>query len=267
MRSPARPPPRGAATGPRRSASNVLDDRAVLAGRVGIRIRQPGRARAGGGSGCPRLSTSAARSPCSAIRPWSNTITSSTMSSVDRRWAMTNVVRPFISSPTASAMRRSVSGSTRAVASSRTTRSGSRSHTRARASSWACPADSPAPPAPSGRSIPASTSASSPACRSACSTSASVGPRVEQRDVVADRPLEQLDLLGHEGDTAAQLGERDVGDRHPAEGDAAVGRLDESEQQPRERRLAAAGAPDDPDRTTAGDRHVDVVEDRLDPSS
>ena len=42
-----------------------------------------------------------------------------------------------------------------------------------------------------------------------------------------------------------------------------VGRLDEAQQQPGERRLAAAGAADDADRAAGGDVEVDVVEDRL----
>ena len=121
------------------------------------------------------VSTSAVRSPCSTIRPWSNTMISSTMSRVDRRWAMMNVVRPTISWLTAAEICCSVAGSTRAVASSRTTRSGLRSHTLASASSWACPADRPAPPAPSGRCTPPSTRTSRPTARSASSTAASVG--------------------------------------------------------------------------------------------
>ena len=84
--------------------------------------------------------------------------------------------------------------------------------------------------------------------------------RVEQGDVVADRALEQLDLLRHEGDPPAQLGHRDVGDRNTAEPHGAAGRLDEAQQQPGERGLAAAGAADDADRAAAADDDVDVVE-------
>ncbi len=42
-----------------------------------------------------------------------------------------------------------------------------------------------------------------------------------------------------------------------------MGRLDESQQQPGERRLAAAGASDDPDGPATGDVDIDVVENRL----
>ena len=62
---------------------------------------------------------------------------------------------------------------------------------------------------------------------------------------------------------AAQLGHRNVGDRYPTEGHRAVRRLDESQQQPGERRLAAAGASDDADGPTTGDVDIDVVENRL----
>ena len=92
--------------------------------------------------------------------------------------------------------------------------------------------------------------------------------RVVQRDVVADRALEQLDLLGHERDAlgaARAIGMSAIG--NPAELELALGRLDEAEQQARERRLAAAGASDDADRPAAGDRDVDVVEDRSASSS
>ena len=58
------------------------------------------------------------------MRPWSNTMTSSTIRSVDSLWAMMNVVRPSISWATAASRRCSVTGSMRAVASSSTTRSG-----------------------------------------------------------------------------------------------------------------------------------------------
>ena len=64
-------------------------------------------------------------------------------------------------------------------------------------------------------------------------TSMSRRRRVEQRDVVADRAFEQLDLLGHERDAAAQLGQRDVGDRHAAE-------LDDARSSPRRGAAAVA---------------------------
>ena len=205
------------------------------------------------------VSTSADRSPCSTIRPWSNTRISSTMSSVDSRWAMMNVVRPTISWLTAAEICCSVAGSTRAVASSRTTRSGLRSHTLARASSWACPADRPAPPAPSGRSHRRrSTSTSRPTARSASSTAASVGAGSYSVTLSRTVPSNSSTSWGTERDATSQLGHRDVGDRHAAELEPALGRLDEAEQEARERRLAAAGAADDADRAATGDRETSM---------
>ena len=63
---------------------------------------------------------------------------------------------------------------------------------------------------------------------------------VEQRDVVADRAADQLDLLGHERDATPQVGQRDVADRHAAEQHRAGSGVDETEHEPAERRLAAA---------------------------
>ena len=80
---------------------------------------------------------------------------------------------------------------------------------------------------------------------------------------VADRPLEQLDLLRHEHDAPTQLHHRDLDDRHAADRDGAVGGLDEPQQEPGERRLAAAGSADDADGPPTGNLDVDVVEDRL----
>ncbi len=86
---------------------------------------------------------------------------------------------------------------------------------------------------------------------------------IEQGHVVADRPGEEFDLLGHQRDPTAQLGDRDVGDRHPTEPDHARGRLDQSQDEAGERRLAAAGAPDDADRACRAEREVHVAEHRL----
>ena len=53
------------------------------------------------------------------IRPWSSTTISSASAIVERRWAITNVVRPAIASASASLMLCSVEASTEEVASSR----------------------------------------------------------------------------------------------------------------------------------------------------
>src|SRR6185369_4150979 len=56
--------------------------------------------------------------PCSTTRPWSSTTTRSADSTVDRRWAMTMDVRPFISVSSADCTSRSLSLSSAEVASS-----------------------------------------------------------------------------------------------------------------------------------------------------
>ena len=85
---------------------------------------------------------------------------------------------------------------------------------------------------------------------------------VEEGDVVAERAGEQFDLLGDERDAASEFVERDLTDRDPAERHEAAGGFDESEHEPRERGLAAAGASDDPDRPARLDSYVDVAQHR-----
>ena len=67
---------------------------------------------------------------------------------------------------------------------------------------------------------------------------------VEEGQVVADARLEELHVLRHHADPAAQLAEPDGAQVGPAERDGAGGRIVEAEEQPREGRLAAAGAPE-----------------------
>ena len=64
---------------------------------------------------------------------------------VDRRWAIARVVRPDISTRSASRMSISVSVSTRDVASSRINTDGSNASARANDSSCFCPTDNVAP--------------------------------------------------------------------------------------------------------------------------
>ena len=84
-------------------------------------------------------------SPSSTMRPWSRTTMRSARRMVDRRWAMTIDVRPRISSAMPRSIRRSNSGSTLAVASSRISSRGSRHSARAKAISWRSPAEKFAP--------------------------------------------------------------------------------------------------------------------------
>ena len=95
-------------------------------------------------------SARAARSwlPWATIRPCSSTTISSASAIVERRWAITNVVRPAIASARASLMLCSVEASTEEVASSRISTRGSATSARAIASRWRWPPDSVRPRSP-----------------------------------------------------------------------------------------------------------------------
>ena len=80
--------------------------------------------------------------------PSSSTTMSSASAIVDSRWAITNVVRPAITSRSASLIACSVDASTDEVASSSTRIRGSASSARAIASRWRCPPDSVSPRSP-----------------------------------------------------------------------------------------------------------------------
>ena len=84
---------------------------------------------------------------------------------------MMTPVRPLRRRVTARSSSRSVDGSSRDDASSRTTRPGSFRNTRANATSCASPADNPRPPAPSGVSSPAGRARSHSASPSSPKTS------------------------------------------------------------------------------------------------
>ena len=83
-----------------------------------------------------------------------------------------------------------------------------------------------------------------------------IRPRIPVADVVEERRVEQERVLGHEGDPTAQLGGRDVLERHAPEKDRARRRLLQASDDLHERRLPRAGAADDGD-ALAG-RHVDA---------
>src|SRR5438132_3506335 len=87
--------------------------------------------------------SSTARSPCSAMRPWSTTAIWSTELSDESRCATRMAVRPVTRRSTAPSTRSSVSGSRRLDGSSRITSPGSARKARARANNWASPAESP----------------------------------------------------------------------------------------------------------------------------
>ena len=82
------------------------------------------------------------------------TATRSARSAVDRRWAITTLVRPFISRSSARDIRTSVAGSTADVASSRMSTSGSRRYALAMLTNCRSPALSSSPRAPTSVSSP-----------------------------------------------------------------------------------------------------------------
>ena len=100
-----------------------------------------------------------ARGPCWTTRPDSRTATCSARSVVESRWATRMPVRPEISRSAARTTRASVTGSMRAVASSRTTTLTSRTRSRANATSCSSPADRLVPPGPRTVSRPSGSPA------------------------------------------------------------------------------------------------------------
>ena len=86
--------------------------------------------------------------PCAISPPSSRTTISSASEIVDRRWAMTNVVRPVMTSRSASLICCSVEASTLEVASSRIRMRGSASSARAIARRWRWPPESVRPRSP-----------------------------------------------------------------------------------------------------------------------
>ena len=82
------------------------------------------------------------------MRPSSSTITSSASEIVDMRCAITNVVRPSITSASACLIALSVVASTLEVASSRISTRGAASSARAMATRWRWPPDRVRPRSP-----------------------------------------------------------------------------------------------------------------------
>ena len=152
----------------------------------------------------------AARSwvPRAATRPSSSTTISSASEMVERRWAITNVVRPSITSRSASLIRLSVVASTLEVASSRIRmrglgeqRAGDRHALALAAATASGRARRPASRSPSGS---ASTNSARPGPLGGLADLlvARVGARVG--DVLAQRGREQEGVVGHQRDLAPQ---------------------------------------------------------------
>ncbi len=81
-------------------------------------------------------------------------------------------------------------------------------------------------------------------------------------DIVADRVVEQHGVLRDHADGRAQRYLRHVADILTVDQDAAAGDVVEAEQQPRDRRLAGAGRPDDRDRVPGRHLEADALQDR-----
>ena len=111
--------------------------------------------------------------PNSTMWPFSMIRMSSARVTVASRWAIMKPVRLVSNLPTARSIIASVAGSRRDDASSRITRPGFFRKIRVNASSWACPAESPAPPDSSLVSRPSGIEASHPLRPSSAITSKS----------------------------------------------------------------------------------------------
>ena len=110
--------------------------------------------------------------------------------------------------------------------------------------------------------MPPAASASRPTRRERVQHRSVGGLVVEQRDVVAHGAGEQLDLLGHQRNTATQLGQWDLHDRNTAELDPPAGWFHQTQHQSREGGLAASRAFDDSHGASCSDAHVDVTQHR-----
>ena len=81
-------------------------------------------------------------------------------------------------------------------------------------------------------------------------------------DVVADGVVEQHGVLRHHADRRAQRRLRDVADILAVDQDPAAGDVIEAEQQPRDRRFAGAGGPDDRNRLAGRHLEAETFQDR-----
>src|SRR5262249_38304523 len=72
--------------------------------------------------------------------------------------------------------------------------------------------------------------------------------RVEERQIVADRAVEELNVLRHEGDAAAYVAQVRVPEINTVDEDASFGDVIQPGGQPDQRRLATAGAAEQAER-------------------
>src|ERR1700683_560963 len=175
---------------------------------------------------------------------------------VARRWAMTNVVRPFITASSARLTRCSFTGSSALVASSRIRIGGSLSSARAMASRCRSPPESSRPRSPIGARMPPALRALELGALGGGRGVADFGVggvRLADAQVLRDRSVEQQSLLEHDADVAAQPDQLEVADIGAVDRDLTRLRIEGAIEQRQRRRLAAAGRPDQRD-AVAGQR-------------
>ena len=196
----------------RRSASRGGSSRARSGDRP-LRRRRTGRCR--GRSTRPACASSSSWLPCSTMLPAFITRMRSASRIVDRRWAITKLVRCERSAAIAFWISTSVRVSTELVASSRIRIVGSARKARAMVSSCFSPALT-VPPSSSimrvvavGQRVHEAVDVGRPGGLEDLLLG---GVEVAVRDVVADRAAEQPGVLQHHADVGAQVVPRHVGD-------------------------------------------------------
>ena len=226
------------------------------------RARKPRRAGATpAGRTSPPFTNRALCVPVSATRPSSSTTIRSASRTVDRRWAMTIVVRSACSRSSARRTACSLTASRCEVASSRIRIGASFRKARAIATRWRWPPLRLVPRSPTGESRPsgrAATSSDSEACSIAASQLGfrCFGPG--EQDVGAQRVVEEIGVLRDQRDHAAQLVELVVLEVGAVQRDAAGVGIPEAQQQLRRRGLAGARGADQRDGLAGRDGDGDV---------
>ena len=208
------------------------------------------RAGAGGRRAAPGTARSARSAPprcrCRPRRPPSSTAIRSASASVERRCATSSVVRPAVSARSVSWMAASVAVSTAEVASSSTSTRGSVSIALASAIALPLAAGQGQPALADDGVVAVGQLLDEPVDLGGPGGGPHLlvgGVRAAVGDVGADGVGEQERLLEHHAELAAQLGQPQLGQRHPAQPQLAVAAG---------RRSGAAAAPPSTCRSPAG---------------
>ncbi len=215
---------------------------------------------------CGDRSRSSAAVPMSTTRPRSTSAIRSARSRVERRCAMSSVVRSAVTARRVAWMAASVAGSTALVASSRISSRGSVSRALANASRCRWPPES-VEATLADHGVVAVRQASDELVRlgGAGGSPDLLARRVRPAvgDVLGDPGREQERLFEHHPHRGPQVHQRqlpdvDAADRHPA-----ASRIVEAGEQQRDRRLAGAGCADQRDRLARSDVQVETGQHRL----